>query len=162
MGKSACLLGGDAGGVSGFSEGAGPGGHTGRCLFGIGIGHVVEELMDSKFIECVRVGLGDVERCGAMGRGKVMVAIGMSSLAVSEDRFTRLERRTRKLSEARFFMGDRGGATRLEAVAVSTEDDGRSSPRMRRTAGSSGELWGDSGRSTAGAYLGRKATEIMI
>lgn len=119
------------------------------------MGQVVDELIDSKFIECVKGGLGDEERCGAMGLGRVMVAIGMSSLAVSEERLTRLERRTRKLSDARFFMGDRGGATRLDAVAVSAELGGRSSPRMRRTVGSCGVLWGDSGRATTQGVVER-------
>ena len=68
--------GGDWGGVSGFCAGAGPGGQTGRCLFGIGTGQAVEVLIPSKCKVAVR-GRGDADRvCAAeIGRGRAMVAI---------------------------------------------------------------------------------------
>ncbi len=73
--RVACLAGGEAGGVSGFSAGAGPGGQTGRCLLGIGIGHAAEVLILSRFRVWVKEGSGDEERCGAIGRGRAIVAM---------------------------------------------------------------------------------------
>lgn len=61
--------------MSGFSAGAGPGGQTGRCLFGMGIGQAAEVLMLSSFNGCDKEGSGDEERCGCIGRGKAMVAM---------------------------------------------------------------------------------------
>src|SRR5450432_2114744 len=72
---SRCLKGGDAGGVSGFSAGEGPGGQTGKCLFGMGIGHAAELFMLSKAKVVVREGRGEEERCGGIGRGMAIVAI---------------------------------------------------------------------------------------
>jgi hypothetical protein len=54
--------GGDAGGVSGFSAGAGPGGQTGKCLFGMGIGHVEDVLVLSKFMVWLSEGNGEEDR----------------------------------------------------------------------------------------------------
>ena len=70
------MEGGDCGGVSGFSEGAGPGGQTGKCLFGMGIGHAAEVLMLSRLRVGVK-GCGDEERVcpEGMGRGSAMVAM---------------------------------------------------------------------------------------
>ena len=90
--RSACLDGGEAGGVSGFSAGEAPGGHTGRCLFGIGMGQIAEEFIGSSCKEWLGVGSGEVERCGGMGRGSAIVAM---VTGVAGGRLTRLERRTR-------------------------------------------------------------------
>jgi hypothetical protein len=59
---SACFDGGDAGGVSGFSAGDGPGGQTGKCLFGIGIGQAVEVFRFSKVRVDVKLGSGEEDR----------------------------------------------------------------------------------------------------
>ena len=67
-------MGGDCGGVSGLSAGAGPVGHTGMCLLGMGIGHAADVLMWSR----LRVeGRGDKDRmCSTIGRGeRAIVAI---------------------------------------------------------------------------------------
>lgn len=72
---SACLEGGEAGGVSGFSAGEGPGGQTGKCLFGMGIGHTADVLMLSKFKDVVSDGSGEEERWGDIGRGRATAAI---------------------------------------------------------------------------------------
>jgi len=70
------LEGGDCGGVSGFSAGAGPGGQMGKCLFGIGIGHAADVLILSRLRVGVR-GCGEEERvCSdGIGRGRAIVAI---------------------------------------------------------------------------------------
>jgi hypothetical protein len=62
--------------VSGFSAGAGPGGHTGRCLFGMGIGHTAEVLMLSRLRVGVK-GCGEEDRGwpAGIGRGRAMVAM---------------------------------------------------------------------------------------
>ena len=62
--------------MSGFSDGAGPGGQTGRCLFGIGIGHAAEVLMLSRLRVGVK-GWGEEDRVWPAGisRGRAMVAI---------------------------------------------------------------------------------------
>lgn len=63
--------------MSGFSNGAGPGGQIGRCLFGMGIGHATDVLILSRLSVGVR-GWGEGERrvCpDGIGRGRAMVAI---------------------------------------------------------------------------------------
>jgi hypothetical protein len=59
---SVCFEGGEAGGVSGFSVGAGPDGHIGRCLLGMGIGHAADVLMLSMFRLVAREGSGEDAR----------------------------------------------------------------------------------------------------
>jgi hypothetical protein len=68
--------------VSGFSEGAGPGGQMGKCLLGIGTGHAADVLILSKLRVGVR-GCGDEERvCSAgIGRGRAIVAISATASA---------------------------------------------------------------------------------
>lgn len=61
--------------MSGFSAGDGPGEQTGKCLFGMGIGHGAEVFKLSKVRLVDRLGSGEEERCGAIGRGMAMVAI---------------------------------------------------------------------------------------
>lgn len=48
--------------MSGFSEGDGPGGQTGKCLFGIGIGQAAEVFKLSKARVVDRFGSGEEER----------------------------------------------------------------------------------------------------
>jgi hypothetical protein len=48
--------------VSGFSAGDGPGGQTGKCLFGIGIGQAVEVFRFSKVRVDVKLGSGEEDR----------------------------------------------------------------------------------------------------
>lgn len=66
--------------MSGFSEGAGPGGQTGRCLFGIGIGHAADVLMLSRLSVGVN-GCGEDDRVcpEGMGLGRAIVAISSAS-----------------------------------------------------------------------------------
>jgi hypothetical protein len=48
--------------VSGFSDGDGPGGQTGKCLFGMGIGQAADVFKLSKVRVVVRLGSGEGER----------------------------------------------------------------------------------------------------
>lgn len=61
------LDGGDAGGVSRPREGTGPGGHTGKCLFGMAVGVPRVEVFS------VRCGGGVLERPG-IGSGRATTA----------------------------------------------------------------------------------------
>ena len=69
--------------MSGFSAGAGPGGQTGRCLFGIGIGHAAEVFILSTLSVGVK-GCGEEDRvCSeGIGRERAMVAITRSNSAI--------------------------------------------------------------------------------
>ena len=64
--------------MSGFSTGAGPGGQTGICLFGIGIGHAADVLMLSRLSAGVK-GCGEADRVwpAGMGRGSATVAMAV-------------------------------------------------------------------------------------
>jgi hypothetical protein len=48
--------------VSGFSAGDGPGGQTGKCLLGMGIGQAAEALRFSKVRVDVKFGSGEEDR----------------------------------------------------------------------------------------------------
>lgn len=62
--------------MSGLSAGAGPGGQTGRCLFGIGIGHAAEVLILSRLSVDAKGCEEDDRVCSeGIGRGRAMVAI---------------------------------------------------------------------------------------
>lgn len=72
-----CLVGGEAGGVSGcwVAIGIGPAGHVGRCLLGIGTGDEGAVLIFSRLRTGI-VGIGDEGRCGAgTDRGNAMVVM---------------------------------------------------------------------------------------
>lgn len=77
--KESSLAGGELGGVSGFSDGVGPGGHTGRCLFGMGIGKADDELMESRLSVgvkgCEWGGEEDLVCPAGMGLGRAIVAM---------------------------------------------------------------------------------------
>ncbi len=70
--------------MSGFSDGAGPGGQTGRCLFGIGIGHAADVLILSRLSVGVN-GCGEEDRVcpEGIGRGRAMVAMFFSKCVAS-------------------------------------------------------------------------------
>ena len=70
----ASLDGGDCGGVWGASAGAGPGGQTGRCLLGMGIGHAAAVLMLSR-LRMEAKGRGEGDRGWLLARGSAMVAM---------------------------------------------------------------------------------------
>ena len=63
----------------GSSCGTGPGGHTGMCLFGTGPWPIADDdwvaLMLSSVMVVVSEPISADGRCGAMGRGRAIVAI---------------------------------------------------------------------------------------
>lgn len=71
----------------GSRTGAGPVGHTGICLFGIGAGAALDTcwvLMGSIAIGDVRVTMLDAERCGGTGLGRATVVIVLLIVLVLE------------------------------------------------------------------------------
>ena len=78
--------------MSGFSAGEVPGGQTGICLFGIGIGHADDEFIEPSCSEFVGVASDDSGLCGGIGRGKAIVVM---ATGVGGGRLTRLDRSTR-------------------------------------------------------------------
>ena len=69
------LVGGDAGGVTSPRSGTGPGGHTGRCLFGMGCGA-------PRAVLSVKCGGGVGERAG-IGGALATTAAMVSTVAVA-------------------------------------------------------------------------------